>query len=199
MNNAYLQYWWVLALRGLVAILFGVVALLTPGITLLGLIALFTGFALLGGAASVFGAIRNRGNDEDWWLPLLFGLTSIGAGAVALLHPGLTALILVLLIGANALATGVLDIAAAVRLRKSSRDAWLLSLSGIVSAAFGVLVFLFPDAGALALIWMLSFYAIFTGALLLGLAFRLRKSAKIGVGHDRRVTPDRRISAAHAH
>ena len=198
MDNAYLRCWWIFALRGLIAILFGVIALLSPGITLLGLIALFAWFALLGGAVSVFGAIRNRGNDEDWWMPLLFGLTSMGAGAVALLHPGLTALVLVLLIGANALATGVLDIAAAVRLRKSSRDAWLLGLSAIASVAFGVLVFLFPGAGALALIWMVSFYAILTGALLLGLAFRLRKPAKVGsAAHDRRVTPDRR--AAHAH
>jgi uncharacterized membrane protein HdeD (DUF308 family) len=108
--------------------------------------------------------------------------------------------VLVLVMGANALITGVLDIAAAIRLRKSIHNEWLLILSGIVSIIFGTLVFIFPEAGALALVWLVSLYAVVGGVLLLALAFRMRKLA-VSEGPERRITPDRRvsggISAAH--
>lgn len=198
MNEQNVQPWWVPALRGAVAIVFGALALMWPGITLLSLIALFAAYALLTGTASVYGAIRNKKRDDTWWLPLLLGLVGIGAGVIAVIHPGLTALVLVLLIGANALVSGVLDIAMAIRLRKIIKGEWLLALSGLMSVIFGALVFLFPGAGALALIWLISLYAFLTGALLLGLAFRLRGTAKTGFrGEERRSTPDRRVSVAH--
>jgi uncharacterized membrane protein HdeD (DUF308 family) len=195
MNELNIQPWWVLGLRGVVAIAFGALALLLPGLTLLGLIILFAAYALLGGAASLFGAVKSK-NGDDRWLPLLLGLVSMGAGALALLHPGLTVLILVLLIGANALVTGVLDIVTAIRLRKILKGEWLLGLTGVVSVIFGALLFLFPGAGTLALIWLISLYALFTGVLLLGLAFHVRGKTKSGFnGEERRVTPDRRTSS----
>jgi uncharacterized membrane protein HdeD (DUF308 family) len=198
MDTPYVRHWRVLALRGVIALVFGVLALVWPGITLLSLIALFAAYALLGGAVSVYGAMKNRKVDEDWWLPLLLGLVSIGAGIVAIIHPGLTALVLVMLIGANALVSGVLDIAAAIRLRRHITGEWLLALSGATAIIFGMLTFLFPGAGALALIWLISLYAIATGVLLLGIAFRLRSMEKGGIRRlERRVTPDRRVSAAH--
>ncbi len=197
MSDLLVRSWWVLALRGVIAVVFGLLALMLPGITLFTLIALFAAYALLGGAASVFGAIRSRRADEDWWLPMLLGIIGIGVGIVAFLHPGLTALILVLLIGANALVTGVLDVVAAIRLRKTIKDEWLLALSGVLSIVFGALVFLFPGAGALALIWLISLYALLTGVLQLGLAFRLRSSAKSAIQVERRRIPDRRVSVAH--
>jgi uncharacterized membrane protein HdeD (DUF308 family) len=178
MDELLLRSWWMLALRGVIALLFGVLALVWPGLTLLWLVALFAAYALLGGAASVIGAVRHRQSDEKWWLILLLGLVSIGAGVSAILLPGLIALVLVLVMGANALVTGVLDIAVAIRLRKAIRGEWLLILSGIISIVFGVLVFLFPGAGALALVWLISVHAIFTGALLLALAFRVRAWAR---------------------
>src|SRR5437016_5238945 len=140
MNELLLRSWWMLALRGLVALLFGILALLWPGITLLWLVALFAAYALIGGAVSVIGAVRNRKSDEEWWLILLLGLVSIGAGAITIFHPALTALVLVLVMGANALVTGILDIAVAIRLRKEIRGEWLLGLAGIVSIVFGILV-----------------------------------------------------------
>lgn len=198
MKQLSLQLWWVLALRGVIAIAFGIMAFTWPGITLLILLALFAAYALLGGAVSIYGAIKNRRQNGDWWLPLLFGLVSLGAGVVAVVHPELTALILVLLIAANALVTGVLDIVVAIRLRTVIRNEWLLALNGAASIIFSVLVFLFPGAGALALIWLISLYAILTGGLLLGLAFRLRSREKARfTGTDRRVTPDRRMSPTH--
>jgi len=198
MQASRIQPWGIPALRGIIAIAFGVLAALSPGITLLSLVALFAAYALLGGAVSIFGAVKSRRAGEEWWIPLLLGLVSIGAGIVAVVHPGLTALIFVLLIGANALVTGVLDIVAAIRLRKQIKGEWMLALSGLMSVVFGALVFLFPGAGAVALVWLISLYALFTGFLLLGLAFRLRSKARTGfIGEERRVTPDRRVSAAH--
>jgi len=199
MNNVFLQSWWVLALRGVLGILFGVLALFWPGLTLLTLIALFAAYALLSGVASVVGAFRHRHADDNWWL-LLIGLVGIGAGIIAIVHPALTALVLVLVIAANALVTGVLDIAAAIRLRREIQGEWLLILSGIASIVFGVLVFLFPGAGALALVWMISLYALVTGVLLLALAFRVRRMVGGNVREvrvERRVTPDRRGTPAH--
>jgi uncharacterized membrane protein HdeD (DUF308 family) len=167
--------WWMFALRGALAIAFGVVALALPGATLLGLVALFAAFALLGGATSIVGALQNRRRDDHWWLALLLGLVSAGAGVIAIVSPALTALVLVLLMGANAIATGVLDIALAIRLRRAIRGEWVLLLAGLVSVVFGVLVFVFPGAGALALVWWISVYAVASGILLLVAAWRLRR------------------------
>jgi uncharacterized membrane protein HdeD (DUF308 family) len=111
---------------------------------------------------------------------------------IAILSPGLTALALVLVMGANALIVGVLDIAAAIRLRKVIQGEWLLILAGIASVVFGVLVLLFPGAGALALVWLISVYAIVTGVLLLALAFRARAWARdVGSGTFQRAAYDR--------
>lgn len=175
--------WWMFALRGVIAVLFGVLAAAWPGLTLLWLVALFAAFALLGGGASLFGAFHNRRSDPQWWLALLLGLVSIGAGVIAILQPALTALVLVLLMGANAIATGVLDIALAIRLRNEIRGLAALYLAGAVSILFGVLVFLFPGAGALALVWLISFYAILSGVLLLAAAWRLRRHGEPAAWH----------------
>jgi uncharacterized membrane protein HdeD (DUF308 family) len=170
------------AWRGAVALIFGVLAALWPGITLLWLVAMFAAYALLSGGAAIAGAVKARQSDRGWWLILLLGLVSIAAGAVAILLPGLTALMLVLVMGANALVTGVLDIVVAIRLRKVVEREWLLVLSGIASIVFGAFVFIFPGAGALALVWLISFYAIVTGLLLLVLAWRAHTWATTSSG-----------------
>ncbi|HJV53991.1 MAG TPA: DUF308 domain-containing protein [Noviherbaspirillum sp.] len=198
MNDTLVRSWWILALRGALAILFGALALLWPGLTLLALTALFAAYALLGGVVSVAGALRSRRSDDHWWLPLMLGIVGIAAAVIAIVHPGLTALVLVLVIGANALVSGVLDIVMAIRLRRTISDEWLLGLSGAASVVFGILVFLFPAAGALALVWLIALYAAVTGVLLLGAALRLRaRMGEPGRTVERRHIPDRRISAAH--
>jgi uncharacterized membrane protein HdeD (DUF308 family) len=174
MNELLGQSWWALAARGAVSLLFGVVALLVPGLTLLWLVALFVAYALITGVVSIVAAVRNRSTDSKWWLVLLMGLISIAAAILTVFYPGLTALLLVVVIGVNAVLTGVLDIAVAVRLRRVIDHEWLLIVAGVVSVIFGVLVLLFPEAGALAMIWVISFYAITAGLLLLALAFRAR-------------------------
>jgi uncharacterized membrane protein HdeD (DUF308 family) len=198
MNNALVRSWWALALRGAAGILFAVLALLLPGLTLLSLGALFAAYALLGGFASVAAAVQHRHVDEDWWLLALVGIASIGAGLIASISPSLTSLVLVLVIAANALVTGVLDIVSAVRLRNEVRGEVLLGLTGLVSIAFGVIVFLFPLSGAMAMIWLISMYAFINGVLLVGLSFRahaLTRGLAPRLG-ERRQGMDRRISPA---
>ncbi len=198
MNDLLGRYWWMLALRGAIAILFGVLALIWPGLTLLSLIILFAVYALFGGVVSLVGAMKNRKANKDWWLLLLLGLAGIAAGVIALAYPALTGLVLVLLIAANALVTGVLDIVLATRSgNKFKQDKWLLIASGAASIVFGVVALLYPGAGALALVWMISFYALLTGALLLTVAFNIRAKARMSPQIERRVNPDRRVSAGH--
>jgi uncharacterized membrane protein HdeD (DUF308 family) len=168
----------MLALQGVLALTFGIVAMLLPGATLLVLVAFFAAWMFVGGGVSVYAAIKHRNTDKAWWIVLLLGLVSLAAGVIAVLNPDITILVLVLLMGANALVTGILQIVMAIRLRKSIEREWLLALAGVVSLIFGVLVFLFPAAGALAMVWLVSFYAVFTGVLLVTLALRARKWAR---------------------
>lgn len=175
MNELLARSWWMLALNGIAALLFGVLALIWPAITLLTLVVLFAAWAIFSGVMATVAAIRNRNADRGWWLVLLLGLVSIAAGVVAVFYPGVTALFLVLLMGVNAFMSGVLNIAVGVRLRKVIQGEWLLILAGIVSIVFAVAVFVFPGAGALALVWLVALQAIVTGVLLLTLAIRARK------------------------
>lgn len=170
----------MLLLRGIVAILFGILAAAWPGLTLIWLVALFAVYAIVLGVVSVAGAIRVRRSDSSWWLPLLIGIVSIVAGVYAIAYPGVTTLVLVLVMGVNALLTGALDIALAIRLRRVLRGQWLMVASGIVSILFGILVIAAPGAGALALVWLISLHAIVTGALLLALGLRTRRALQTG-------------------
>jgi uncharacterized membrane protein HdeD (DUF308 family) len=166
--------WWMLILRGTVALLFGMLALFWPALTLLLLITLFSAYAIAGGVVAIVGAIRYRATHAGWWVPLLLGICSIGAGLIAALVPGITTLVLVAIIGANAIITGVFDLIAATRLRARVRNAWMLVLTGVLSLLFGVFVLLFPGAGALALVWLIGAYALFTGSLLFVLGITAR-------------------------
>jgi uncharacterized membrane protein HdeD (DUF308 family) len=171
---------WMLILRGAIAILFGVLAIVWPGLTLMVLVALFAAYALLGGAVSIAAAFKLRGSEPRWWLPLLLGIISVAAGIYAIVAPPVTALVLVLVMGVNAILTGALDIAIAIRLRKVLHGEWLLVLGGIVSIIFGVLVVAVPGAGALALVWLVSVYAVLSGVLLLSLGVRTLRAAREG-------------------
>jgi uncharacterized membrane protein HdeD (DUF308 family) len=166
--------WWALALRGIAAIVFGILTLVLPGVTLAALILLFGVYALVEGVFNVVAAIRGRGDGPPWWALVLEGLVSIAAGIVAILVPGLTALALLYMIAAWAVVTGVLEIVAAVRLRRQITGELWLALNGVLSIVFGALTFLVPGAGALSLAWLIGAYAVLFGVLLLGLAFRLR-------------------------
>jgi uncharacterized membrane protein HdeD (DUF308 family) len=171
--DALARNWWVVLVRGLMGILFGIATFLAPGISLAALVIVFGAYAFADGVLAIISAVRRRGADR-WWLLLLEGLVGIAAGVVTVLWPGITALALLYLIAAWALVTGALEIAASIRLRKAITGEWLLALSGVASIALGVVLALYPGPGALALVIWIGAYAFVFGALLIGLSFRLR-------------------------
>jgi uncharacterized membrane protein HdeD (DUF308 family) len=170
--------WWVLVLRGVVAILFAVCAFVWPGLTISALVILFGAFALVDGVFAVVTGVRAR-----WWSVLIFGLLGIAVGVLTFLRPNVTALALLLTIGVWAIVRGVLEIAAAIQLRKVMSNGWLI-LSGLVSLLFGVLVVAVPRAGALSLLWAIAIYLFFIGVLTIALAFQLRSWARRVATHS---------------
>jgi len=166
--------WWTLALRGLFAVLFGIMAFAGPGITLGALVLLYGAYAFADGVLAIAAALVGRTVGVPWWALLIEGLAGIGVGIITLLWPGITALVLLYLIAFWAVVTGVFEIVAAIRLRKEIRGEWLLALSGVLSVLFGVALIVSPGAGALAVVWLIGAYAIVFGALMIALALRLR-------------------------
>jgi len=169
--------WTALALRGVVAIAFGILAIVLPGITLSALILLFAAYALVDGATLLITGFRHPGGTSPDWLLILTGVLGIAAGIVAAVLPGITALVLLTVIAVWAILIGALEIVGAYRLRKEISNEWLLALSGIISIAFGIYILVFPGDGALALILLIGIYAIISGVTLLGLAWRMRSLA----------------------
>jgi uncharacterized membrane protein HdeD (DUF308 family) len=163
------------ALRGAAALGFGLLCVVMPGLSLAALVLLFGVYALVDGVLDVVAAVRGTAGDRPWWSLVLGGAVSIAAGGIALALPGLTALLLLYVIAAWAVLTGALKIAAAVRLRRHITGEWRLVLGGLVSVALGVVLALFPGAGALALVLWLGAFALVFGVLLLALALRLRR------------------------
>jgi len=166
--------WGWIALRGIVAVLFGILAFIWPGITLAALVIVFGAFAFADGILALIAAFKVRDRGKPFWSLVIVGLLGIVAGVVTFLWPGMTALLLVTFIGAWAFVMGIFEIAAAIRLRKEIEGEWLMGLSGLLSVLFGLFVFFQPGGGALALIWVIGAYAIFFGVLLIVLAFKLK-------------------------
>jgi uncharacterized membrane protein HdeD (DUF308 family) len=172
--NTLSRNWWKLLVRGIVAILFGVVVWLMPGISLTLLVLLFGAFVLVEGILGVWMAFSGRKEYEDWWELLLWGLVDIGIGILTFVAPGATAMAVVIFIAVWAIATGVLQIVVAIRLRKEIEGEWLLIVGGLASVVLGILFMLQPGTGALALVWLIGTYAIFFGIILVILAFKTR-------------------------
>src|SRR3954471_13552925 len=172
--HALAKNWWLLLLRGIAAIVFGVLAFAWPGLTLLTLILFYGAFALVDGVLAIIAAITGGSPAPRWWLAII-GLLGIAAGLLTFFMPGLSALVLLFFIAGWAIATGVFQIIGAIQLRKEIDNEWLLILGGIISVLFGIGVMLAPGAGALALVWVIGTYAVIIGVLLVALAFRLKK------------------------
>ena len=174
MLDALTQRWWVVALRGVAAVIFGILALVWPGITLGALVLLFGAYALVDGVCALWTAATGgpAASGRRPWL-VLEGVAGVAAGIATFVWPGITALALLAVVAAWALVTGVLEIVAAIRLRREIEGEWLMVLSGVLSVVFGILLFINPAAGALAVTWLIGAYAIVFGAVLLGLAMRL--------------------------
>jgi uncharacterized membrane protein HdeD (DUF308 family) len=163
-----------MALRGVIAILFGLAALLRPGIALEALILLFGAYALVDGAFAIVGVFRGTRSGTPRWLLLLEGVVSILAGLVAFVYPGLTAIALLYLVAVWAVVTGLAEVATAIRLRQEIQGEWALIFGGILSVLFGVLLAVLPGVGILSLIWLIGAYAVVFGVLLLIAAFQVR-------------------------
>lgn len=166
--------WGWIALRGAVAILFGLLTLFRPGITLDVLILLFGAYALFDGIFMVVSAIANRKGEPRWGALLFGGLLGIAAGVATFTWPGITATVLLALIAVWAILMGIFEIAAAIRLRKLIDGEWALIFAGLLSVAFGVLLVMRPAVGALAVVLWIGAYALVSGVALVTLGFKLR-------------------------
>ena len=175
-SNSLAHNWWMLALRGLVAIIFGVLAFVLPGMTLLTLVFLFGAYAIVNGVLALVHAFSAPKGYPRFGALIFTGILSIAAGVLAFVWPGITALSLVLLIAAWAIVNGVFEIATAIRLRRVIEHEWLLALAGILSVLLGIVILLQPGAGALALVWWIGGFALAFGVLLVALAFRVRRA-----------------------
>jgi uncharacterized membrane protein HdeD (DUF308 family) len=166
--------WWLFILRGVVAILFGVLAFMRPGITVEALVLLFAFWALFDGVFALISSVGAAEAHEPWWPLVLIGLLGIAAGVLTLRWPGITALALLFVIAYWSIFRGILEIVAAVRLRNLIPGEWWFIFGGLASVAFGALLVIYPGAGILAVIWLIGIYAVIFGIAFLMLGFHLK-------------------------
>ena len=171
--HALVNRWWLLLLRGVAAVTFGVLAFIWPGITLGTLVLLYGLFAIADGVIAIVGAIRGADHESRWWL-VVVGILGIAAGAATLVWPGITSLLLLFCIAGWAIATGIAQILGAIAMRREIEDEWLLIATGALSIIFGSFLLAWPSTGALALVYVIASYAIAFGISLIVLALRLR-------------------------
>jgi uncharacterized membrane protein HdeD (DUF308 family) len=169
------KYWWVLLLRGIAAIVFGILAIALPGLTLFMLVITFGIYTLFDGVIEIWSGFSTRDTNDRWWTDILIGVAGVIAGILIMALPGVTAVVAIYFIGAWMVVTGVLQIIAALRLRQEISNEWWLVLSGVLSVIIGLYFLAFPGDGAVSLVWIIGIYAILFGAMLVVLAFRARK------------------------
>jgi len=167
------RYWWLILLRGIAAIIFGVLAFIWPGITLVTLVLFWGAFTLVDGILALAHAIMGGKVGPRWWLALI-GVLGIIVGLLTFLMPGVTALVLLVFIATWAIVLGIFQIVGAIRLRKEIDNEWTLGLGSVISVLFGVIMLAAPGAGAIGLIWAIASFAIVFGILLVMAAFKLK-------------------------
>jgi uncharacterized membrane protein HdeD (DUF308 family) len=168
------RHWWVPVIRGVAAIVFGIIAFVYPGLTIATLVLFFGAWILIDGIFRIVGAIGHRASDPDWGWQLVIGLLGIIVGLLTFHAPQITALALVIYIAAWALMIGASEIALAVKMRREIKGEWFLILMGLASIVFAVLLLWNPIAGAAAVIWLIAWYAVVLGILAIFFGFRLR-------------------------
>ncbi len=191
MLSSLARNWWLVALRGTLAVIFGMAAFVWPGVTFEVLVLLFGAYAFVDGVLVLSFGLMAAGDGEQWWPLVLSGIFGIGLGVLTFARPETMALALVYVAGFWAIVTGLLEIVAAIRLRDVVSGEWLMGLGGVLSIIFGVLVVAQPNSGALALVYLFGFYAILAGISQVALGFRLR-----GLGADVRKAPMQTVSSA---
>lgn len=168
------RYWWVLALRGLIAVIFGVAALAWPGLTILVLVVMFGAYALVDGIMAVIVSLQERSSLRSWWILLLEGIAGIIIGLATFRWPGITALVLLSLIAAWAIITGIFEIIAAFSGYGTVGQEWAIGLAGLLSIILGILLIARPGLGLLTIALFVGIYAIVFGILLIVRAFQFR-------------------------
>ncbi len=168
------RHWWVPVIRGIAAIVFGIIAFVYPGLTVATLVLFFGAWVLIDGIFRVVGAIGHRASDPDWGWHIVIGIVGIIVGLLTFHAPQITALALVIYIAAWALMIGASEIALAVKLRREIKGEWFLILMGLASIVFAILLLWNPVAGAAAVIWLIAWYAVVLGVLAIFFGFRLR-------------------------
>ena len=171
--------WWVLLVRGLAAIAFGVLTWMQPGVSTVALLVIFGAYVFVDGVLGVYAAIKGRQQSRHWWVILIWGLVGVLVGVMTFINPTITGLVLTIYIGVWAIITGVMQIIAALRLRKEIEGEWLLILSGLISVIFGGFVISQPLAGMMAMVWVIATYAVIFGVLMVVLAFRVKKGISL--------------------
>jgi uncharacterized membrane protein HdeD (DUF308 family) len=169
----------LLIVRGIVSLVFGIVAFAWPGVTIAALVVIFGAYAIVDGVTNLVLGLTKTETHGRSVATALQGVVGIAAGILTFIWPGITALALVIFIAAWAMVTGVFEIATAIRLRKVIKGEWMLALSGLLSVVFGVLVFAFPGAGAVGIAWVLGVYAAAAGMILIALGVRLRSVMRV--------------------
>jgi uncharacterized membrane protein HdeD (DUF308 family) len=190
--SMFARNWWLFVLRGVAAIVFGIIAIVYPDVTITALAIVFGIYAIVDSIGSFASAIGHRG--ADGWhraAHALEGVIALVAGVLALVLPDLTALALVVLIGIWAIVSGVVEIMAAIRLRRVIETEWLLGISGLLSIITGIVILVWPDAGAVAISWLIGTFAIVFGVVFVWLGFKLRRLGPT----DERVDRDVRSAA----
>jgi uncharacterized membrane protein HdeD (DUF308 family) len=167
------SHWWLFLIRGILALALGILMPLFPGAAIFTLAILFGAYAFVDGIVAIAAALRMNHAEHNWGWLLVEGVLGVLVGVITFFYPGITALWLIYLFAAWAILTGIAAIAAAIRLRALVNE-WLTILLGVLSLAAGIVILFIPVLGALAIVWTISVYAILTGILLIGLAFRLR-------------------------
>jgi uncharacterized membrane protein HdeD (DUF308 family) len=165
--------WWLILLRGICAVIFGVLTFVWPGVTLLTLILLYGAYAFIDGVLSIWAAVTSGETAPRWWL-LVVGALGVAAGLITLVMPGVTALVLLFFIAFWAIATGAMQIVGAIRLRKEIDNEWMLVAGGVLSVLFGFILLVQPGAGALGLLFVIGAFALIEGGILIAFALRLR-------------------------
>ncbi|MGH2495323.1 MAG: HdeD family acid-resistance protein [Ktedonobacteraceae bacterium] len=182
MKNAALQithrHWWVSLVRGILALVFGIIALADPLIVLLAFIYVFAVYAILDGITTIVVSLQERSSSRTWWMLLLEGVVGIIFGILVLVWPVKTALVLLYLVAIWALMTGVLKISAAFVVAGSARHRWGLALAGLLSIIFGLILIVHPGAGLLTVLWLVGIFAIVFGLSLIVYAFQVRSRAR---------------------
>ena len=174
MIEALKRHWWVPVIRGIAAIVFGIVAFVYPGITIAMLVLFFGAWVLIDGIFRVVGAIGHRASDPDWGWHIVIGIVGIIVGFLTFHAPQITALALIIYVAAWALMIGATEIAFAIKLRREIKGEWFLILMGLASIVFAILLLWNPIAGAAAVIWLIAWYAVVLGVLGIFFGFRLR-------------------------